>query len=231
MRLSHASLSDIQTSHEENNCAVASILLPAQTRMEARPKIFGRNISLFRGLLARPERFELPTPRFVVWCRRIETGAQLVVTSYDRRFAGAVARVPGDATVEHLAVHPATVNQPVIRTTPHETEIRARKALYDEDRNAEEPARSFTDGCRVFLEAVLGDVFDDPAHSAWVKENTNPTLAAFVSRLRPYISAGPAGMFAMPVFKDFIAHRALVDNSPVLTLMNKAHHVFRGLCR
>jgi hypothetical protein len=154
----------------------------------------------------------------------IKAGAQLIVTSYDRRFAGAVARVPGNAAVEHLAVHPATVNQPVIRTTPHETEIRARKALYDKDRNAEEPACSFTDGCRVFLEAVLGDVFDDPAHSAWTKQNANPTLAAFVSRLRPHISAGPGGMFAMQVFKDFIAHPALVDNSPVLTLMNKAHH-------
>lgn len=154
----------------------------------------------------------------------IEAGAQLVVTSYDRRFSGAVARVPCGAPVEHLAVHPATVNQPVIRTTPHQTEIQARKALYDEDRDAEEPARSFADGCRVFLEAVLGDVFDDPAHSVWAKEKSHPTLADFVSRLRPYVSAGPAGMFAMQVFKDFVAHPALVDNSLVLTLMNKAHH-------
>lgn len=154
----------------------------------------------------------------------IAAGAQLVVTSYDRRFAGAVARVPGGTVVEHLAVHPATVNQPVIRTTPHETEIRARKVLYDKDPDNEEASRSFADGCRVFLEAALGDVFDDPAHSAWAKENSNPTLAAFVSRLRPYISAGPGGMFAMQVFKDFVAHPALVDNSPVLTLMNKSHH-------
>jgi hypothetical protein len=154
----------------------------------------------------------------------IEAGAQLVATSQDRRFAGAVARVSGGAPIEHLAVHPATVNQPVIRTTPHQTEIQARKALYDKDHNAEEPARSFADGSRVFLEAVLGDVFDDPAHSSWAKANTHPTLADFVSRLRPYVSAGPAGMFAMQVFKDFIGHPALVDNSPVLTLMNKAHH-------
>jgi hypothetical protein len=154
----------------------------------------------------------------------IGAGAQLVVTSYDHRFAGAVAHIPGGGAVEHLAVHPATLNQPVIRTTPHETEIKVRKAIYDEDRDAEEPARSFTDGCRVFLEAVLGDVFEDPAHLPWAKENPHPTLAAFVSRLRPHISAGLHGMFAMPVFKDFIAHPAVVDNSPVLKLMNKAHH-------
>jgi hypothetical protein len=154
----------------------------------------------------------------------IDAGAQLVVTSYDRRFAGAIARIAGGTTVEHLAVHPATVNQPVIRTTPHQTEILLRKALYDRDPNAEEPARSYADGCRVFLEAVLGDIFDDPAHSAWAKAKPHPTLADFVSRLRPCVSAGSPGMFAMQVFRDFIGHPALVDNSPVLTLMNKAHH-------
>jgi hypothetical protein len=153
-----------------------------------------------------------------------EVGAQLIVTSYDRRFAGAVARLPVVPAVDHLAVHPATLNQPVIRTTPHQAEIEVRKKLYDKDRNSEEPARSYADGCRVFLEASLGDVFDDPAHLVWAKENPNPTLATFVGRLRPYIKAGPQGMFAMQVFADFVAHPALVDNSPVLQLMNKAHH-------
>jgi hypothetical protein len=154
----------------------------------------------------------------------IEVGAQLVVTSYDRRFAGVVARIDGGTGVEHLAVHPATENQPVIRTIPHQTEILVRKALYDEDRNAEEPARSFADGCRVFFEAILGDIFDDPAHFAWAKAYTNPTLADFVARLRPSVAAGTGGMFGMQVFKDFVAHPALVEGSPVLTLMNKAHH-------
>jgi hypothetical protein len=88
-----------------------------------------------------------------------KTGAQLIITSYDPRFAGAVARLP---RVDHLVVHPATALQPVIRTIPHEAEIHARKASYDKDRDAEEPARSFTDGCRVFLESMLCDIFDDP---------------------------------------------------------------------
>lgn len=154
----------------------------------------------------------------------VEVGAQLIVTSYDRRFAGGVARLPIVPAVDHLAVHPATLNQPVIRTTPHQAEIEVRKKLYDKDRDAEEPARSYADGCRVFLEASLGDVFDDPAHLVWAKENPNPTLVTFVGRLRSYVRAGPQGMFAMQVFVDFISHPALVDNSPVLQLMNKAHH-------
>lgn len=154
----------------------------------------------------------------------VEIGAQLIVTSYDRRFSGAVARLPVVPPVEHLAVHPATLNQPVIRTTPHQAEIEVRKILYDRDRDAEEPARSFTDGCRFFFEGVLGDVFDDPAHVAWAKASPDPTLKTFVDRLRSYIKAGPQGMFAMQVFADFIAHPALAEGSPVLQLMNKAHH-------
>ena len=35
-------------------------------------------------------------------------------------------------------------------------------------------------------------------------------------------------MFGMPAFGDFVAHPALMDNSPVLALMNKAHHRDRG---
>ncbi|MER9163990.1 AAA family ATPase [Mesorhizobium sp. M0715] len=154
----------------------------------------------------------------------VEVGAQLVITSYDRRFAGAVGRLTVVPSVEHLAVHPATLNQPLVRTTPHQAEIEVRKILYDKDRDAEEPARSFADGCRFFFEGVLGDVFDDPAHLAWAKANPDPTLKTFVDRLRSYIKAGPQGMFAMQVFADFIAHPALVEGSPVLQLMNKAHH-------
>ncbi|MER9541693.1 AAA family ATPase [Mesorhizobium sp. M0437] len=154
----------------------------------------------------------------------IELGAQLIVTSYDRRFAGVVARLPVRPAVEHLAVHPATLNQPVVRTTPHQAEIEARKELYDRDRNAEEPARSYADGCRVFFEAALGDVFDDPAHLVWAKANPDPTLRTFADRLRSCIKAGPQGMFAMQVFSDFISHPALAEGSLVLQLMNKAHH-------
>ncbi len=58
-------------------------------------------------------------------------------------------------------------------------------------RNAEVPARDFADECRVFFEAKLGDMFDDPAYSAWVIANPNPTLATFIQRLRPLVKLGP----------------------------------------
>jgi hypothetical protein len=154
----------------------------------------------------------------------IMAGAQLIVTSYDPRFCAHVARLRVAGGIEHLEVHPATRQQPFVRTTPPLPAIEARKARFEADKNAEEPARDFADGCRVFLEAKLGDIFDDPAHSAWALANPDPTLVTFADRLRPLIKSGPQGMFSAQVFRRFADHPALVDGAPVRTLMNKAHH-------
>ncbi len=150
--------------------------------------------------------------------------AQLIVTSYDPRFCAHVSRLPIPGGVEHLEVHPATRQQPVVRTTPPLPVIEERKTRFDADRNAEEPAREFADGCRVFFEAKLGNMFDDPAHAAWAIANPDPTLATFIQRLRPLVKSSPHGMFSAHVFRRFADHPALADGSPVIVLMNKAHH-------
>lgn len=154
----------------------------------------------------------------------VDTSAQLIVTSYDPRFCQCLSRVPVAGGIEHLAVHPATRQQPVVRTTPSLPVIMERKKLFEADRNAEEPARTFADGCRIFFEAKLGDMFDNPAHAAWSIENPDPTLATFVQRLRPLVKSSPHGMFSASVFRRFVNHSALADRSPVLVLMNKVHH-------
>ena len=151
-------------------------------------------------------------------------GAQLIVTSYDPRFCARVARLRVAGGIEHLEVHPATRQQPFVRTTPPLPVVEQRKARFDADKNAEEPARDFADGCRVFFEAKLGDMFDDPAHAAWAIANPDPTLATFIQRLRPLVKSGPHGMFSAHVFRRFVDHPALADGSPVIVLMNKAHH-------
>lgn len=154
----------------------------------------------------------------------VGAGAQIVVTSYDPRFCARVSRLPILGGIEHLEVHPATRQQPVVRTTPSLPVIEELKAKFDADPNAEEPARAFADGCRVFLEAKLGDMFDDPAHAAWAIANPGPTLATFLHRLRSSVKSGSDGMFSAHIFRHFVEHRALTDDSPVIVLMNKAHH-------
>jgi hypothetical protein len=154
----------------------------------------------------------------------VASGAQLVVSSYDSRFCARAARLPIPGGLEHLEVNPATRLQPVIRTTPPLPVIEQRRTRFEADPNLEEPAREFADGCRVFFEAKLGDMFDDPAFTAWSITNPDPTLATFVQRLRPLVKSAPQGMFSAHVFRRFVDHPALVDGSPVIALMNKAHH-------
>jgi hypothetical protein len=154
----------------------------------------------------------------------VAASGQLVVASYDPRFCARVSRLSIPGGIEHLEVHPATRQQPFVRTTPPLPAIEQRKLRYEADQNAEEPARDFADVCRVFFEAKLGDMFDDPAHAAWVIANPDPTLANFIQRMRHLVKAGFQGMFSANVFRRFVEHRALTDNSPVIVLMNKAHH-------
>jgi hypothetical protein len=154
----------------------------------------------------------------------VAVGAQLIVTSYDPRFCALASRLAIPGGIEHLEVHPATHQQNLVRTTPPLPVIEKRKARFEADRNAEEPARDFADGCRIFFESKLGDIFDDPAHAAWAIANPDPTLGTFIQRLRPLVNAGPQGMFSAHVFRRFVDHSALADRSPVLILMNKAHH-------
>ena len=154
----------------------------------------------------------------------VSSGAQPIVTSYDPRFCSRVSRLSLEGGVEHLEVHPATRQQPVIRTTPPRPAIERRRSRFEADPNDEECAREFADICRVYFEAKLGDMFDEPAHLTWAIENPDPTLATFIQRLRPLVKAGPQGMFSAHVFRRFIDHSALSDGSPVLSLMNKSHH-------
>jgi hypothetical protein len=161
--------------------------------------------------------------RLAVAIKRLaDTGAQLILTSYDERFATLLVRHANP--LEHLKVEPATRLQPRVRTIPSVPAIVARKKIFEDDPNDEEPARNFVDGCRVFLEAELGNLFDDPAHSAWVNGNPDPTLATFVARLRIETKGVRDGLFSAHVFQHFVSHSAVADHSPVLTLMNKSHH-------
>jgi hypothetical protein len=165
-------------------------------------------------------------------CSLAKIGAQVVLTSYDPRFSNYIARTTGIGGVAHFEVLPATRQWPTVRTSPPRSEIVKRKAAYDENRDAEGPARDYADACRVFLENKLSDIFEDPAFSTWVKDNSHPACASFVSRLRQQVAAaGSQSMFGGAVFKQFVSHPALHDSSTAIELMNKSHHGRRSEIR
>jgi len=154
----------------------------------------------------------------------VARGAQVVVTSYDPRFCSHVSRLDLPRGLARYVVHPATRQQPTIRVSQPLPDVLSYKAAFDADENDEVSAMRFTEACRVFFEARLGDMMDEPGYNAWAIANPDPTLATFVQRLRTLVKAGPSGMFSAHVFKRFVDHPALADGSPVLALMNKAHH-------
>jgi hypothetical protein len=160
----------------------------------------------------------------------VRSGAQVVVTSYDARFASAVSRLAVNGGVDHRAVHPATQMYPVVRTILPLRTIDLRKARFVDDPNDEEAARDYVDACRVFLEAQLGDLFDDPAHSAWASANRDPTLETFLQRLQGLLKT-PQDMFGSDIFKHFVNHPALGAGTPTRVLMNKSHHGRRAEIR
>jgi hypothetical protein len=153
----------------------------------------------------------------------LKAEAQIIVTTNDPRFAGHVNRLP-NCGIEHRSVLPATSLQPVVRTPLSEAEVLKLKKLFEADKDAEEPARAYANECRVFLEAMLGDLFDDPAYSGGVRATPAPTFTDYVNRLRSLTSGSPQGMFSAHVFGDFVNHPGVVPTAPTAKLLNKAHH-------
>lgn len=154
----------------------------------------------------------------------LDLEAQVIVTTYDLRFAGHVSRLPNQYKLDHRSVHPATANRPTVRTPVTEAEIHKRKKLFELDLDAEEPSRAYADACRVYLEAMLGDLFEDPAYSEWVRSTPAPTLANYADRLKGLVNTSSMGPFSGRAFKAFVNHPASQSQGATAKLLNKAHH-------
>jgi hypothetical protein len=150
--------------------------------------------------------------------------AQIVVTTHDRRFAGYVARLAGDCGVEHRSVHPATTYQPVVRTPISASDIGRKKKAFEADPNSEEAARDYAGACRVHIETMLSDLFDDPAYSPWPNANSAPTFASYVDRIRGMVKTSPQGIFSGTVFRAFVEQPGVATTSATYKLLNKPHH-------
>jgi ABC-type sulfate/molybdate transport systems ATPase subunit len=95
-------------------------------------------------------------------------GAQIFVTTYDRRFAASVADLGRKGvTVDHRSVHPATAYQPTLQvpvSVAMLTVCEERLRSCPDDVHA---VQEYASECRVFVETRLGELFDNAAHPAW----------------------------------------------------------------
>jgi hypothetical protein len=155
----------------------------------------------------------------------LEAEAQLIITTNDRRFAGHVATViRKTTTIDHRSIHPVTPTRATLQTALSVVEIQRRQEAYEADIDDASAAREYASEFRLFLEARLGDLFDDAAYPAWSATNPAPDMVDHLNRLRGLVRTPPSDLFRSRALKNLCDDPALADGASTLALLNKAHH-------
>lgn len=77
----------------------------------------------------------------------LKADAQLVVTTYDRRFAGHVAALTRKiTTIDHRSIHPVTPTRATLQTAPSVTDILRKQEAYEADVDDAAAAREYSLG-------------------------------------------------------------------------------------
>lgn len=152
-------------------------------------------------------------------------GAQLLVTTHDRRFARSlVAECRSDDRVEHLSVHPVNTVRPTLGLSPAIEEVDLRRREFQRMEDSASEAQNYASDVRVFLEARLGDLFDDLVEPAHATTTRALTLFPLVDRLRGLISSGSGELFTNPVLKRFVDDPGLAEGAETRRVLNTSHH-------
>jgi hypothetical protein len=153
--------------------------------------------------------------------------AQMVMTTHDRGFAQMliVAGKAKSLAVDHRAVHPPSKKRPTLQTSPSVAKVQRAYLAAVDDENDADAARDYVSECRVFIEARLGDFFDDPAFPVTSSPKVDlPTLMDHINRLRGAVKTPANELFRSPAMKDLAKDPALDSGSATLKLLNSSHH-------
>ena len=153
--------------------------------------------------------------------------AQMVMTTHDRGFAQMliVAGKARSVEVDHRSVHPPSKKRPTLHTSPSVAKVQRAYLAAVDDENDAEAARDYVSECRVFIEARLGDFFDDVAFPATSAQRVDlPTLMDHINRLRAAVKTPANELFRSPAMKDLAKDPALDAGCATLRLLNSSHH-------
>ncbi|MBB3941459.1 hypothetical protein GGR39_003136 [Novosphingobium fluoreni] len=154
-----------------------------------------------------------------------EGGAQILATTYDRSFGRIlVAEARGSNRVEHRAVHPVHTSRGTLETSLAIEDLDRKRNEFVANADSAPHAQDYANQARIFLEARLGDLFDDPAYPAFSAPTDAPTLMPLVGRLRSLVTARSNELFRSPVLSRFCEDPALADGAAPRRVLNQAHH-------
>jgi hypothetical protein len=136
-------------------------------------------------------------------------GAQLIVATYDRHFSREVAHVgrAQKVAVEHLSVHPVNTSRAVLHVAHAMEDLDRKREAYEKDKDNSVLAQDYAGQVRVFVEARLGDIFDDPAYPSYSTGTKKPTLGDHLGRLRGLVKTVSNALFKSKAVTDFCACR------------------------
>lgn len=155
----------------------------------------------------------------------VDAGAQMLVTTHDRDFARkAVAEARKLHLVEHWSVHPVNTVRSTLEIAPAVDELNLKQRIFEQCVDDAAKAQDYASEARIFIEARLADLFDDPAYPSYSSTTKAPTLAAHLGRLRGLVKAAPNDLFRSSAVTSFCADPALKDGADCITLLNTAHH-------
>ena len=153
------------------------------------------------------------------------SGAQLIVTTHDRSFARlTVAEGRKRSGVEHRSVHPVNAVRNTVDTAPAIEELDNKRSSFERKIDDAVAAQDYVSEARVFIEARLADLFDDPSYPAFSAPSKAPTLSDHLSRLRGLVGSPPNDLFGRRSFADFARDPALQDGAACITALNTSHH-------
>lgn len=152
-------------------------------------------------------------------------GAQLFVTTHDRRFARSlVAENRSADRVQHLSVHAVNFVHPTLSLSPTIEEVDRRRQAFVANPDSAIDSQNYASDLRVFIEGRLGDLFDDLAEPAHATSTQALTLFPLLDRLRALIANGSGELFTSPVLKRFVDDPGLADGASPRRVLNTSHH-------
>jgi hypothetical protein len=155
----------------------------------------------------------------------VKQGGQLIVATYDRYFArAAVAAGREHASIEHRSLHPVNPSRETLNTASAVEELDRKHNAYVQDRDNASLAQDYANEVRIFLEARLADLFDDPAYPAYAVASKAPALADHLGHLRSLTNCPPNALFKGKAVTEFCHCKALAQGADCIRVLNTAHH-------
>jgi hypothetical protein len=155
----------------------------------------------------------------------VKKGGQLLVATYDRNFALATVAAGREfSTIEHRSVHPVNPSRATLMTALAVETLDSKRNAYERDRDSAPLAQEYANEVRVFVEARLADMFDDPAYPAYAAVSTTPTLTDHLGHLRSLVKNPPNALFKGKAVADFCDCKALTPGADCLKVLNTSHH-------